>query len=204
MDVTALLKGQAEPIEQRSLIRCYVSVNRPAPTAFPTAAETEKGENLLWVLSPGDVTPLGPCEWPACHGSALPKQGAECIVAFDENNKPVVIWWEGIAAGFTASRETLAIAGNVSAEEFPGFYVEVGTGETLHLIAAHYTLLGGTSVKVEVRKNKSAITGYESLAVTTSGGSTTSSKALSNGDYINWKTSAPVGAKGLSVTLFLK
>lgn len=94
MNVTELLKSTGDPIEQRSIIRGYVSTNRPAPTGFPVEGSEA---NLLWVIVPGysPNVPFGPCRWDAIHGSSLPKQGAEAWVAFDENNKPKVISWEG-------------------------------------------------------------------------------------------------------------
>jgi len=91
MDVSELLRSPADPIEQPALITAYVSVNRPAPTGFPVEGSQE---NLLWVIQPGDTVPFGPCRWAALHGSTLPTQGTEVLVAFDENNKPVVVWWE--------------------------------------------------------------------------------------------------------------
>lgn len=94
MDVTSLLKGQAEPIEQRSIIRGHISNNRPAPTGFTTIGSQE---NYLWVIVPGYApnVPFGPCDWAAIHGSTLPAQGAQCVLGFDEANKPIVLWWEG-------------------------------------------------------------------------------------------------------------
>lgn len=110
MNNTDLLKGYAEPIEQRSIVRGYVSINRPAPTGFPVEGSEE---NLLWVIVPGYTlnAPLGPCRWAALHGSSLPKQGAECVVAFDEGNKPVVVFWEGPATGLVKESGVATLSG---------------------------------------------------------------------------------------------
>ena len=192
------LQNLSQIVEQPAVEDGYISTVHPAPASF--------GEPV-YVIVPSHSTsvPLGPCEWGALHGTALPAQGARCQVAFGGLEVPRIIWWEGTPAGIASSRETLAIAGAVSAEEFPGFFVDIGAGETLHLTEARFQLLGGTSVNVEVRKNKAPVAGYEALAVSKTAGSTSSSKSLANGDYINWKTSSPSGSpKGLSVTLFLK
>ena len=198
--IAELLQSPANPIEQRSIIRGYISTNRPAPTAFTQEGSTE---NWLWVIVPEYSTerPFGPCKWTAEHGITLPSQGAEVMLAFDESNFPTVIWWEGETV-FAADERSLAVAGTVTSEEFPGFYIH----EAKTLLAAEYRLLSGTSVSVEVMKNKSGITGYTALTAVSTGGTTTSSEvALSSGDYINWKTSSPLGTpKGLSVTLFLR
>src|ERR1035441_1872324 len=65
-----------------------------APASFPVA---NSQENLLWVIAPGySITnPLGPCRWAAEYGSTLPSNEATCIVAFDNENIPTVLWWEG-------------------------------------------------------------------------------------------------------------
>ena len=207
--VTELLQSRGDFVDQQPLVRGYIS-GAVGPGSSLLAAPTgfcNGTEQTLWVVAPeySVSRPLGPCQWNQDHGATLPVQYAKCVVAFDTEGVPTVVWWEGAPSGISNDRETLAIAGAVSAEEFPGFFVEVGTGESLHLVAARYQLLGGTSVNVEVRKNKAPVAGYEALAVSKTAGSTSSSKPLANGDYINWKTSSPSGSpKGLSVTLFLK
>lgn len=94
MKLVELFESHAEPIEQRSIVRGIISTNRPAPTGFPVEGSEA---NWLWVIVPGysPEAPLGPCNWAAIHGSTLPARGAACVVAFDEANRPVVVWWEG-------------------------------------------------------------------------------------------------------------
>src|ERR1039458_5423996 len=75
-------------VQQPAVEDGYVSTVQPAPVAF-----TDK----LYVIVPEHSTtvPLGPCEWGAIHGSALPKQGARCQVACGGEELPRVVWWEG-------------------------------------------------------------------------------------------------------------
>lgn len=93
-NVTDLLKGTAEVVEQPRVVRGYISTNRPAPTGFPVPGSEE---NLLWVITPETSVerPLGPCWWNADHGATLPAQGAECVVIFDTKEVPTVIFWMG-------------------------------------------------------------------------------------------------------------
>lgn len=88
VNTTQLLASTGDPIEQPVLVRGYVSTIRPAPLSF---------SEPVWVIVPGYSTdrPLGPCEWPAIHGSSLPLQGAECVVGFDDQHKPTLVWWAG-------------------------------------------------------------------------------------------------------------
>lgn len=88
VNTTQLLASTGDPIEQPVLVRGYVSTVRPAPISF---------SEPVWVIVPGYSTdrPLGPCEWPAIHGASLPLQGAECVVGFDDQHKPTLVWWSG-------------------------------------------------------------------------------------------------------------
>lgn len=90
--VTQLLEGRGSPVEQRPLVRGYVSTLRPAPTGFPTPGSEA---NLLWVVAPGYSTdrPLGPCWWSAENGTALPAQGDPVVVGFDDQGVPTVVSW---------------------------------------------------------------------------------------------------------------
>ena len=104
--VTEALRGRGEFVQQSPLVRGTVAgavgpvlsgttrSKTSVPTGFPTLT-TE--ENLLWVTSPRYSTGalIGPCEWTAEHGTTLPAQGAACLVAFDSQNRPTVVWWEG-------------------------------------------------------------------------------------------------------------
>jgi len=93
--VTQLLQSRGDPVEQRSVLRGYVSTLLPAPTGFP---EPGSDANLLWVITPEYSTdrPLGPCQWSADHGTSLPTQGAAVVVAIDAAGIPTVVWWEGM------------------------------------------------------------------------------------------------------------
>lgn len=92
--VTELLQGRADVVEQSRIVRGYISRNRPAPTGFPVPGSAE---NLLWVITPETSLdrPLGPCWWNADHGATLAAQGAECVVIFDDQEVPTVLWWAG-------------------------------------------------------------------------------------------------------------
>ncbi len=84
MDPTQLVR-QATPAEYPPVARGYIH-------------ETAKAFNepLQVILPAGSTTHLyGPYEWGALHGSELPKAGAPCIVAFDEQSQATIIWWEG-------------------------------------------------------------------------------------------------------------
>lgn len=87
-DPTVILRSQGDLTEQRLVVSGYVSTNRPAPTSFG---------DTLWVILPlySLERPFGPCEWGAIHGDALPQQGAAVTIIFDEQNIPVVVWWQG-------------------------------------------------------------------------------------------------------------
>jgi hypothetical protein len=86
--VTDLVKGQGAPIEQRPILRGYISTGRPAPESFT---------DQVWVIAPGYSIdrPLGPCEWGAIHGAAMPAQGAEVVVSVDDKGIPTIVWWQG-------------------------------------------------------------------------------------------------------------
>lgn len=62
------------------------TIATPAPESFT---------DELWVLLPefSDERPFGPCQWGAIHGAGLPAAGAKCVLAFDDEETPVVIWW---------------------------------------------------------------------------------------------------------------
>ncbi len=76
------------------MLRGYVSPDRPAPTGFPAPGSAA---NLLWVVIPDQTLDyvLGPLQWSADHGVALPAQGAECVVVIDQSEIATVEWWEG-------------------------------------------------------------------------------------------------------------
>ena len=99
--VTELLQSRGDPVEQPPLIRGYISGAVGASKALLTAPEgfpaPGSETNLLWVIAPeySTVKPLGPCQWNADHGKTLPAQFAKCVLAFDNEDVPTVLWWEG-------------------------------------------------------------------------------------------------------------
>lgn len=104
----AALQGSlADPIEQAGLVKGFVSTNREAPTGFPNGTE-----NLLWVIIPDYSLerPVGPCQWTAEWGTTLPKQGTPVLVAFDEENFPIVVWWEGSYTAPVPAEESITEA----------------------------------------------------------------------------------------------
>ena len=112
--VTELLQSRGDFVEQPPVIRGYVSgavgasgALITAPAAFPTLGSEQ---NLLWVLAPEYSTtrPLGPCQWPAIHGTRLPAQFAKVVVTVDTEGVPTVVWWEG------AQKEPTPAAGSIT------------------------------------------------------------------------------------------
>ena len=100
--VTELVKGRGEVVEQRPVLRGYISAfvgtSKGKQITTPSAFPIPGGEhNLAWVVTPeySTVRPLGPCQWTAEHGSRLPKQFAKCVVSMDDEGIPTIVWWEG-------------------------------------------------------------------------------------------------------------
>jgi len=117
-DVTQLLRGDATPQPQRQAVSGYVSPNKTAPAAF--------GDPLYVILPTYDPTRTwGPCKWGAAEGSTLPAQGAEVLVIFDDQNVPVVVWWEGSPA-FSVSGS----AGGVLTGTYPNPGMAAGAAAT--------------------------------------------------------------------------
>ncbi len=99
--VTETLQSRGDYTPPPPVVRGYIigavgnSHSRlTAPAAFPVPGSEL---NLLWVVSPEytPARPLGPCAWSAIHGSRLPAQYAKCVVTFDDEGVPTVVWWEG-------------------------------------------------------------------------------------------------------------
>ena len=82
------LQNLESSIQQRLVVDGYISTTHAAPVGF---------DEPVYVIVPEHSTqvPLGPCHWGAIHGATLPKQGAACVVVFDEREVPVIVWWEG-------------------------------------------------------------------------------------------------------------
>ncbi len=110
MDTTQIIR-QAFPIGYESLQRGFTAPTKPAPTSF--------SEGVFVVLPEGSSEHLyGPCKWGAIHGTAKPQPGAACVVGFDEQNQPTVLWWEGaqpatpvVNKGSTADQINTALKG---------------------------------------------------------------------------------------------
>lgn len=85
MDVTQLVR-QAAPIPYSPVARGYIG---KGAVTF---------NDLLEVILPEGSTErhYGPCPFPAIHGATLPAEGAVCVVVFDEQNHPTIVWWEGV------------------------------------------------------------------------------------------------------------
>lgn len=86
MDTTALLRSAGDPIGLPPVARGYIL---KAPLTF---------DEPVWVILPEGSTerPYGPCEWGAIHGATLPATGAACVVVFDEQEHPTIVYWEGV------------------------------------------------------------------------------------------------------------
>lgn len=84
MDTTQLVR-QATPTEYPAVARGYIN---STPAAF---------SDLVDVILPAGSTErhYGPCPWPAIHGARKPEAGDLCVLVFDEQNHPTVVWWEG-------------------------------------------------------------------------------------------------------------
>lgn len=85
---TQLLGTGSAPAPARAVVTGYISTLQPAPTSF---------DDPVYVIIPERSidSPYGPCRWPAIHGSTLPAQGAEALLAFDQAGLPIVVWWDG-------------------------------------------------------------------------------------------------------------
>lgn len=99
MDTTQLVRDAA-PIGYSSLARGHIYGGEKHPKAAPTSFSER-----VWVILPeGSSEHLyGPCRWLAGHGTAKPQPGAECVVGFDEQNQPAIVWWEGVQVEPTAT-----------------------------------------------------------------------------------------------------
>lgn len=94
-NIAEMLEGRGQlPVGESRVLRGYISEDRPPPVGFPVAGAIT---GLVWVTVPDQTLDyvLGPCQWSADHGTALPKQGAQCVVVIDQSEVPTVVWWEG-------------------------------------------------------------------------------------------------------------
>lgn len=131
-DVTQLLRTGGAPSSQRQVVAGYVSLNKAAPVDF-------SGD--LFVILPSLATDysFGPCKWGAAQGSTLPAQGTEVLVCFDDENVPVVVWWEG-SPGFAPT----GTAGGDLTGSYPNPTIGVGKVGTTKTVADN--LQTGTSL----------------------------------------------------------
>ncbi len=84
MDTTQLVR-QAAPIGLPPLARGYILT---APSSF--------SESVKVVIPEGSTErTYGPCKWSKVNGTAKPAAGAACVIAFDNEHFPTVVWWEG-------------------------------------------------------------------------------------------------------------
>lgn len=80
---------KAAPSGHPPVVAGFVSPSRPAPVTF---------DDPVWVIVPAHSIdrPYGPCSWPAIHGNTKPTQSTPMWLAFDNNDTPVVVSWEGL------------------------------------------------------------------------------------------------------------
>lgn len=92
MDVRALVNARPTGRRPQQIRSGIVSLEKPAPQSFG---------DPVYVALDGGVNPEGsfPYPWRAVNGVALPKQGAACLLAEDENGIPHVIDWDGTHSG---------------------------------------------------------------------------------------------------------
>jgi hypothetical protein len=105
----------------------YVSTSKPAPAA--------PGDDLYVVIP--DLSPdlSMPCQWLAGSGSALPQQGADVLVAYDNRGASYVVWWEQESTGvanFTSPTATTATAGTRTLPSSPAGFLEINVSGTLY------------------------------------------------------------------------
>lgn len=131
MDTTALLRSAGDPIGLPPVARGYIL---KAPLSF---------NEPVWVILPEGSTerPYGPCAWGAIHGAALPATGAACVVVFDEQNHPTVVWWDGEPEFFSV--KSFGAIGNGIADDTAAIqraivFIEVAGGGTLWFPAGKY------------------------------------------------------------------
>lgn len=79
--------------QQPQIIYAQVSTAQPAPASFT---------DPLYVIRPAwnptyywSIT-----DWPACHGSTLPAQGAACVLVQDTTGALRCVWWDADGAQF--------------------------------------------------------------------------------------------------------
>lgn len=96
-------------------------------------------------------------------------------------------------------------AGEVTAQTLPGFWVPVLSGETAKVVAMHYAIASGTSVKVSLTKNGSTVEGFSGKEAKSSAAETTGEVSLANKDRLGLVTESPSGTpKGLVVTVWVE
>jgi hypothetical protein len=117
MDVTQLVR-QAGTESYSPVARGYIS-------KVLTVAEGVE------VILPAGSTErhYGPCKVAALWGTTEPKVGAACVIVFDEQNQPTVVWWDGVYGGEEDS-DILPISNTLPAGPVNGqliYYQEKGT-----------------------------------------------------------------------------
>ncbi len=76
---------------QPQVIYGEVSSVLPAPSSFGaplyvTRPGWDAGAGFFWTFT----------DWPACHGSTLPAQGAACVLVVDTSGALRCVWWDGV------------------------------------------------------------------------------------------------------------
>lgn len=86
-DVTSLIGARPKGNRLQDIVSGYISTEQPAPTNFNANAHV-----VIPSHNPEGSTALA---WPAIHGNTMPAQGAQALVAYDQNSTPFLIWWAG-------------------------------------------------------------------------------------------------------------
>lgn len=118
MDPTQLVRQDIH-IEYAPVQRGYISKVLPSVT-----------EGVFVILPEGSSEHLyGPCKVAALWGITEPEVGKACVVVFDEQNQPTVVWWDGVY-GEEEDPDILPISNTLPAEPVNGqliYYQQKGT-----------------------------------------------------------------------------
>lgn len=136
MDTTQTVR-QASPVEYPAAAKGYigntaVAYGEPVSVILP-AASTERH--------------YGPCDWLAGHGTTLPQEGDECVVVFDEQNHPTIVWWAGAYTLLTPPAWTV-VSYEHSWKTLPEFESAAYLKDTLGFVHLRGRITGGVTASV--------------------------------------------------------
>ena len=89
-DVTSLIGARPKGSRLQSTVSGYVSVEQPAPAGFNDPVYV-----VIPSHNPEGSTQIAAGNWGALQGATLPQAGNACLVAYDENSTPYLVWWSG-------------------------------------------------------------------------------------------------------------